>query len=196
MGQPPSAPCVHFCFFAPFRASSAEAKVGRNGRNRLSKCIFARTNRQKRKILLQKMTDYNKYTNFCERLSQGMALKRGFPQIHADCFFSPQITRIISIDYPLTIYNRKGHYCKFFITHGLAVVQIGYDQLVRLFRQQRVIFNEPDRIMDSSICKEMKKTVMYIAHNRISRYLIDKFQRKRIHHSAKKFSASLPVRFL
>ena len=158
MGQPPSAPCVHFCSFAPFRASSAEAKVGRNSRNRLSKCIFARTNRQKRKILLQKMTDYNKYTNFCERLSPGMVLKRGFPQIHADCFFSPQITRIISIDYPLTIYNRKGHYCKFFITHGLAVVQIGYDQLVRLFRQQRVIFNEPDRIMDSSICKEMKKS--------------------------------------
>ena len=185
MGQPPSAPCVHFCFFAPFRASSAEAKVGRNGRNRLSKCIFARTNRQKRKILLQKMTDYNKYTNFCERLSPGMVLKRGFPQIHADCFFSPQITRIISIDYPLTIYNRKEHYCKFFITHG-----------VRLFRQQRVIFDEPDRIMDSSICKEMKKAVMYIAHNRISRYLIDKFQRKRIHHSAKKFSAFLPVRFL
>ena len=87
MGQPPSAPCVHFCFFAPFRASSAEAKVGRNSRNRLSKCIFARTNRQKRKILLQKMTDYNKYTNFCERLSPGMVLKRGFPQIHADCFF-------------------------------------------------------------------------------------------------------------
>ena len=97
MGQPPSAPCVHFCFFAPFRASSAEAKVGRNGRNRLSKCIFARTNRQKRKILLQKMTDYNKYTNFCERLSPGMVLKRGFPQIHADCFFSPQITRIITL---------------------------------------------------------------------------------------------------
>ena len=76
------------------------------------------------------------------------------------------------------IYNRQNRIAYFIITWGFVIIDIGYNQLVKIFRQQNIIFHKTNGIVYSTIHKKLEKSNFITLFNFISNKLVDTFQMK------------------